>query len=339
MFMRLRKQWAPALISRGLLCCIFAAPSASYAATCTSQAEMHGPDRDALAAAAQRLNVAVLQQDPGTLQAALLPSVAQQWDSIREAIEQGAPSVKGGQPQINAMYLLDNSANTAPADTQFFCSNADGSMTITITLGNLPPGKYGVIQSYVVGAGSGSAAPGIIAQISFILGLDSNDWKLGGVFIRPAALGGHDGVWYWQRARELAKSGSPWAAYFAYQAARYLLLPVDFISSPNLERLDQEQSAIKNAPAFPYSVSAGDRSFKIDNVHFDASLREPDLGINYENTGVTDPAAQRTEATAVMSAFLKAQPALRQGFHGLWAYALNNGKVTPVMELPMSQIP
>ena len=117
------------------------------------------------------------------------------------------------------------------------------------------------------------------------------------------------------------------------------MLPVDFIASPNLERLDQEISQIKSAPAFPYSVTSGDRTFKIDNVHFDASLREADLGINYESTGVSDPAAQRTEATAVMSAFLKAQPALRQSFHGLWAYALNNGKVTPVMELPMNQIP
>ena len=337
--MLLSKQWATALISGSLLCCLAAFPVASRAANCTSQAEMRGPDRDAMATVAQQLNVAVVQQTPGTLQASLLPAVAQQWDSIREAVEQGAPSVKGGQPQINAMYLLDASANTAPADTQFFCSNADGSMTVTITLGNLPPGKYAVVQSYVVGAAPGTAGPGIIAQITFILGSDANTWKLGGVFIRPAVLGGHDGVWYWQRARELAKSDSPWAAYYCYQAARYLLLPVDFIASPNLEKLDQEQAALKNAPAFPYSVNAGDRTFRIENVHFDASLREADLGVNYEATGVTDPAAQRTEATAVMTAFLKAQPSLRQSFHGLWAYALNNGKATPVMELPMGQIP
>jgi hypothetical protein len=338
MFMRLSKYWPTALISCGLIGGVLAAPVAGHATSCTAQAEMRGPDRDALASAAQRLNIAIVQQDAATIQSALLPAIASQWDSIRQAVEAGGPSVKGGQPQINAMYLLDATSNTAPADAQFFCANADGSMTVTITLGNLPPGKFGVIQTYVMSAPAG-AAPAIVAQITFILGLDGNAWKLGGVFIRPAMLGGHDGVWYWQRARELAKSDSPWAAYYAYQAARYLLLPVDFIASPNLDRLDQELSQIKNAPAFPYSVSAGDRTFKIDNVHFDASLREADLGINYESTGVTDPAAQRTEATAVMSAFLKAQPALRQSFHGLWAYALNNGKVTPVMELPMNQIP
>jgi hypothetical protein len=54
---------------------------------------------------------------------------------------------------------------------------------------------------------------------------------------------------------------------------------------------------------------------------------------------VTDPAAQRTEAVAVLSALLKAQPGLRESFHGLWAYAMKDGKRIPVIELPMAQIP
>jgi hypothetical protein len=332
--MRLSNHWALPLILSGLL----TAPAAGHATSCTSQAEMNPQDRASLASAAQRLAVAVVQQDTATIQASLLPAVAQQWDAIRGAIEQGAPVVKGGQPQLNSMYLLDATANTAPADAQFFCSNADGSMTVTITLSNLPPGKFAVVQAYVMGSPAG-AAPGIIGQIAFILGLDSNQWRLGGVFVRPAMFGGHDGVWYWQRARELARSDSPWAAYYCYQAARYLLLPVDIISSPNLEKLQQEQAQIKGAPVFPHPVTAGDRTWKIDEIRFDPALREADLGVTYESAGVTDPAAQRTEAIAVLGALLKSQPALRQAFHGLWAYASNNGKVTPVMELPMNQIP
>jgi hypothetical protein len=81
------------------------------------------------------------------------------------------------------------------------------------------------------------------------------------------------------------------------------------------------------------------RVWKIDAVTLDATLRQPDLGVTYESTGVTDPAAARTEAVAVLSALLKAQPGLRQNFHGLWAYAVKDGKRTPVIELPMAQIP
>ena len=68
-------------------------------------------------------------------------------------------------------------------------------------------------------------------------------------------------------------------------------------------------------------------------------LHEADLGVTYESLGINDPAAARTEATAVLSALLKAHPELRQDFHGLWAYASKDGKVTPVLELPMAQIP
>jgi len=120
-----------------------------------------------------------------------------------------------------------------------------------------------------------------------------------------------------------------------------VLLPVDFLSSPNLDKLHQEQSQVVNGPqaAFPYKIPDGDRTWKVTAVLFDASLRQPDLAVVYESTGVTDPAAQRTEAMAVLSAFLKTQPGLRQNFHGLWAVASVGAKQTPVMELPMEKIP
>ena len=79
--------------------------------------------------------------------------------------------------------------------------------------------------------------------------------------------------------------------------------------------------------------------WKIDAVRVDATLLHADLAVAYESTGVTDPAAQRTEAISVLSALLKAQPGLRENFHGLWAYAEKDGKRTPVLEVPMAQIP
>ena len=105
--------------------------------------------------------------------------------------------------------------------------------------------------------------------------------------------------------------------------------------------MGQEQAQIKDSPAeaFPYSVPDGARTWKIDSVRLDASLQQADLNVSYESTGVSDPAAVRTEATALLSAFLKAQPSLRQNFHGMWAYATREGKASPVMELPMGQIP
>jgi len=317
---------------------LLALPLASYAANCTTQAELLSLDRDALAAAGGRLSEAVIQQDFGTLQAALLPAEAGEWEGIRGAVEQAAPLVKGGQVQLRSLYLLDATSLKATADTQFFCSNASGSLTVTIMMRALPPGRYAVVLADAAGAQLGG-------QLGVILAWDGTGgtaaWKLAGLSVRQGIFDGHDGVWYWTRARELTKADQPWSAWYSYETARWLLAPVDFLSSPNMERLGQEQAQIKNSPqdAFPYSIPDGDRTWKIDAVRLDASLHQADLGVTYESTGVTDPAALRTEAVAVLSALLKAQPGLRQSFHGLWAYAMKDGKRTPVMELPMGQIP
>jgi hypothetical protein len=327
------------LCSRILIAALLVpAPTVVFAASCTTQSELTPTDRGNLASLGEQLSDAVLRQDTSALQTVLLPAVSAQWEGIRGAVEQAAPLVKGGKVQLRNLYLLDASTLTTPSDTQFFCSNANGSMTVTISMHALPPGKYALVLSDAAGAP-------LAGQLGFVLVWDATGapgWKLGGFSARQGTFGGHDSVWYWTRARELARSNLPWAAWYCYDTARYLALPVDFLSSPNLDKLVQEQQRIKGGPSedtFPYSVTSGDRTWKIDGVQLDASLHEPDLGVTYESTGSTDPAVLRTEAIAVLGALLKAQPGLRENFHGMWAYASTNGKATPVMELPMAQIP
>jgi hypothetical protein len=311
----------------------FALPATSQAATCTAQGEFSPQDRATLSTYAGRVADAVVNQDVNALQAALLPAESGDWNSIRGAIEQAGPIVKGGKAQLRNLYLLDASSQTAPADTQFFCSSPNGSLTVTINMRGLPPGRYVIALADAVGSQ-------LAGQMGIVLAWDGSTWRFAGLSTHQGVFDGHDGLWYWTRARGLAKV-DPWSAWYSYEAARFLLLPLDYISSPNLEKLQKEQAEIPNSPqtAFPYSLRAGDRTWKVDAVALDPSLAEPDLAVVYESTGVTDPAAQRTEATAVFSAFLKAQPGVRANFHGLWAYAMINGKRTPVFELPMTQIP
>ncbi|HVZ83854.1 MAG TPA: hypothetical protein VG893_09275 [Terracidiphilus sp.] len=312
------------------------APLPVLAANCTTQAEMQPQDRNALIAVGERLTGAVMQQDYSTLQADLLPAITAQWDGIHNEVEQGAAVLKGGQAQLEEMYLLDASSQTATMDTQFFCSNQSGSLTVTITMRALPPGKYAVLLANAPGAALGG-------QIGMVVVWDATGatpaWKLGGLSVRQGAIDGHDGVWYWTQARAAAANGSPWVAWYCYDFAHYLLLPVDFLSSPNMEKLLREQSEIKNPPGpFPLTIQDGARTWKIDGVRIDLSLREADLGVTYESLGMSDPAAARTEALAVLGALVKAHPELKQSFHGIWAYASHDGKVTPVIEMPMAQI-
>jgi hypothetical protein len=277
------------------------------------------------------------------LQSTLLPAEAGDWPGMRDAVEAAAPLIKGGRVQLRELYMLDASMQKATADTQFFCSNASGSLTVTITMPQLPPGKYAVVLADAAGAP-------LAGQIAVVLAWDTaaspQGWKLAGLTVRQGAIDGHDGVWYWSRARELAKAGQAWPAWYCYETARALLIPVEFLSSPNLDKLNQEQGLVKLSSTgasaqdvFPYTIQDTERTWKIDAVQVDLSLTKADLGVTYDSVGITDPSAQRTEAMAAMSAFLKAQPALRTSFHGLWAYALHDGKRSPVMELPMEKIP
>ena len=311
----------------------FALPTASQAATCTAQGELSPQDRATISTFAGRFADAVVNQDFNTLQAALLPAESAEWNGIRSAIEQAGPIVKGGKAQLSHLYLLDASSQTAPTDTQFFCSSQNGGLTVTINMRGLPPGRYVIALAEAAGSQ-------LAGQMGIVLAWDGSTWRFAGLSTHQGVFDGHDGLWYWTRARGLAKV-DPWSAWYSYDVARFLLLPLDYISSPNLEKLQKEQSEILNSPqtAFPYSLKTGDRTWKVDAVALDPSLAQADLAVVYESSGVTDPAAQRTEATSVFSAFLKAQPGIRANFHGLWAYAMINGNRTPVIELPMTQIP
>jgi hypothetical protein len=314
---------------------LFAVPVAGLAATCTMQDEMSAADQTAIADAGMRLLRAVAGQDQTAVKAALLPAEAGAWSGIQAVMEQAGPLISGGHPQFRDAFLLDASNQSAPADTDFFCSNTAGTMNITLSMHELPPGRYAVLLADALGSP-------LAGQIGLVLAWNgaASQWQLAGLSVRPGALDGHDGVWYWKRARSMA-AADPWTAWYDYDLAAYLQLPFDFISSPNLQKLRQEQQQIHPTPqsAFPLSLPQGDRTWKVDSVAIDASLREPDLAVVYESTGVTDPAALRTEATSVLSAFLKAEPGIRANFHGLWAVALKNGQREPVMELPMAQIP
>ncbi len=325
------------LFRRGWIAAILvAAPLPSFGVSCTTQAEMQPQDRTALAAVGQRLTTAIVQQDYATLQSQLLPAISSQWDGIRGEVDLGAPLLKGGQAEIQSIYLLDASTQAETTDDQFFCSNKSGSLTVTISMRALPPGRYAVVLANATGAPLG----GQIGLIAVWDPTGTPGWKIGGVSVRQGIVDGHDGVWYWSKARSLASTGQPWSAWFSYDLARYLLLPVDFLSSPNMEKLSREQSQVRDSPGgFPLSLADGARTWKIDGVRIDTTLHQSDLSVTYESLGIEDPAAARTEATAVLSAILKAHPELKGNFHGMWAVASKDGKLTPVMELPMAQIP
>jgi hypothetical protein len=315
-------------------------PSA-LAVNCTTESVLKQTDRDALLATANGIVSNITGQNYDRLQTTLLPTVSSAWDGIRSVAQAALPLTKGGSIYWSDGYLLDATDLKAPTDTQFFCTTADSQITITVSLHDLPPGRFALL----IGDYEGTPLRG---QLALILGTDptaGNQWKLGGLFVREGAFDGHDGVWYWSHARALAEKKQTWSAWFTYDAARWLLVPVDFLSSPNLEKLNKEQLDLGTNPAnsLPFTVNGtgpdAGKNWQITALRLDPSLHTDDLALVYIGSGLTEPTAQRAEAIAVMSAFLRLHPELRDNFHGLWAYAEHDGRRTYAIELAMADIP
>src|SRR5271170_1627957 len=312
---------------------------ASLAVSCTPQSQMTEAQRSSLSDSTKSLAALVQAGNTAALKAATIPSVAERFDAIAAATESAAPLIERGTVTVESLYLLDSTDLKATEDeTQFFCGGAN-SHEVVLTIPQLPPGSYALTILHATGVESPQS-------ITFILSRESGtatQWKLAGAFIHALTSAGHDGVWYWGQAREFAKKGQKWNAYFYYQTAASLLTPVYFLSSPNLDKLLKEQAAI--APSGlptntqPMLISgSGGQGFEVGDMHTDSSLGGLDLVINYKATDVSDPVASRTRNIELMKAMLAQHPELREGFHGLWAFANAPNERPFANELPMAQI-
>ncbi|MFZ0303883.1 MAG: hypothetical protein WAL75_14435, partial [Terracidiphilus sp.] len=142
------RSWLKVLTAAALI----GASVEGFGLSCTMQAELPPADRDAIATAGTRIATAIAGQDLTALKATLFPAEATAWDSISATVDQGQALLQGGQITIRDAFLLDASSQQAPADAQFFCSNANGTLTVTILMRDLPPGRYAIVLADAVGA-------------------------------------------------------------------------------------------------------------------------------------------------------------------------------------------
>jgi hypothetical protein len=293
------------------------APGPIFAVSCTTQAQMPEADRAALMQAGKTLAAGVQSGNVAAVQGLTIPKVKAQFDSIASTIEQTAPLLAGATVTIDALYGLDASELKSSAeDTQFFCGVPGSPLHVDFTIPQLPPGRYALVLVHATGVSKPQ-------QIAFLL-QKNGDWQMAGFFVKPLLVAGHDSLWYWTRARAFDQKNQKWNAYFYYTTAAYLASPADFLTSTNLEKLNQEtaNSRPDGLPgAQPMTVTEDGKTYSISDLRTDGSLGGLDLVIRYAGTDVGDPVATRARNLEVMKATLAAHPELREGFHGLWVFA------------------
>lgn len=312
-------------------------PVMANAASCTTEAQMTGAERDALAGAARNLVGQVQTGNVENLRAETIPSVAAQFGAIAAAANALKPLVQNATITVNDVYAMDASTEPAgKAQTEFYC----GSPVVMLTFSNLPPGKYGLAIVHATGVPKPQ-------QISLILSQENgNRWMLAGFLNRPMVEAGHNGIWYWTQAREYAAKNQKWSAWLYYQTAAYLLNPAQFLSSPNFQKLTREMDEAKpaNLPgAKPMMLDANGSAFEITSVGTTTEFGGLDLEVHYQPNPqqmaeLRNPVQARQQMIAVMNALVTDYPELRSAFHGIWVRAISGNASVFALDLPMGQI-
>ena len=314
--------------------CLLSAASAE-AVTCTTQAEMKGPDRDAIVTAARAIASRVQANDANGVKAATIPSVAASFGGIAASIQRLNPDVTGATLAVTSVYDLDaTDAQPGEDAVQFFCGVAANDLHVIFNIPRLPAGHF----AFAIVEATGVKNP---QRLSMLLEKNAGTWQLAGFFPRPLLSAGHDGVWYWEKARAFNKAGHPWSAYFYYQTAAYLLLPAEFVDSNNFDKLIQELRAATPGGlpgAQPMTVNVDGAPVSITNLRTDSALGGFDLVVRYETADVSNLAAARTKSVALMKALLALHPDWKDAFHGMWVFANAPNQQPFSLELSMPEI-
>lgn len=293
-------------------------------------------ERSALAAAARGMAVEVQNGDVNGLKDNTLPAVASDFSGIAQSVQALSPDIKSATITVDEVYDLDASGDQqGTPSTQFFC----GSPVVVINFTNLPPGKYALALLHATGVQKPQ-------QVSLVLAQNGGRWMLAGFFAKPMIEAGHDGLWYWVSARKFKQMNGRWGAWMYYRMAADLLQPMDNLTSPNLQKLQQETEEVKPADFptdKPITVNSASGVFQITSVDTTTAFGGLDLEVHYtpdpgQAAQLHDPPSARKEVVGVMTALLTTHPELKEAFHGIWVHADQGNASLFALELPMDQI-
>ncbi|HZD31833.1 MAG TPA: hypothetical protein VE779_09245, partial [Candidatus Angelobacter sp.] len=208
---------------------------------CYSGSEIDAFSAKALHSTAQQYYDMSAQGDVAGLRANAVPEVAANFGSIEQAVVSHRELFAQGQPSETRMFVLDASnSKTVWQRADFYCGIYNSPDRVGISIPNLPPGRYALTIANVTGKD-----PATLTMILTDTG--KSGWKLAGYYARTNSLGGHGGQWFTAKARAYKENGKLHDAWFYYLTAWDLLAPIDFISTPALDKLSDEIQAARPA--------------------------------------------------------------------------------------------
>jgi hypothetical protein len=229
----------------------------------------------------------------------------------------------GNQENVRATYLLDNtqSQQRGPGTGgEFYCGIYNSPNRVGFIFGGLPAGRYAIVIEDV----SGGRTP---AVISWILHQNGAQWRMAGLYVKPAQIGGHDAAWYLAQARAYRAKGQNHNAWFYYLMVNELTRPFPAMSTPQLDKLYDEMQAVRPADlpskSNPVGLAAGGgRVFKMTDLFPLSVGNDLDVVVKYEEPDISDTGKTFQDNMAVIKALVAKYPELRDAFGGVVARAV-----------------
>ena len=305
------------------------------AQTCSSGPELDAATKSSIDTAAQRYLEMSKNGDVAALRANAIPAITGDFGAIEQAVVTNKPYLAEGNAAITGTYLLDASQSKAAIPrADFYCGIYNSPDRTSFSIPNLPPGKYALVMQKVNGKDP--------ITLTLILQNFSGAWKLAGYYPRLDAIGGHDGQWYLTKAREYKARGNTHVAWLYYLTAWELTAPVNFMSTPQLDKLAEEMQSARpgDMPSAQatLSLSANGKTFRVTELTAVPVGSNLDLRVMYQNANAGDSGVAFQDNMAVIRAIVTKYPEFRGAFDSVIARAVDGAGHEYGSLLPMKEV-
>jgi len=317
---------------------LFAFPALSQ--TCFTADDMDAATRSALQTTANKYFEMVARGDAASLKQNSIPSVANDFTGIENTIKENQANLAGAHATPRSPFLLKVEGTASLQRAEFLCGvfGAAGQTTNSaeFVIPNLPPGSYGVVTLDVMTL----KAP---YTLSVVLQQQGNAWKVGGFFLRPTQIAGHDSNWFLDRARAFKGKGQTHNAWLYFVEGRDLAMPVPFMYTQLTDKLYDEAQSVKPAD-FPVNGGTADltaqagKTYKLTSAFPLAVGQDMDLVVKYQTADVSNTGQTFQDNMAVMKALVTKFPELRDAFDGIVARGVEASGKDYGSLMPMKEI-
>jgi len=319
-----------------LLAC---SPWKAEAQSCQTVNDLDEATKSAITTAAQRYFTMAAGGDAESLKQNAIASLASNFTDVEGSVKLRQERLAGTPATVKSAFLLEEQGAAPDPHAEFFCGvfgkNGPTATAAKFDLMNLPPGKYAIVLMEATSTKGRT-------YFSPVLQVEGTDWKLAGLYIKPAQIAGHDGDWFVNQARQFKAKGQMHNAALFYQEARNLSAPLSFMGTLATDKLyDEAQTA--QPPDFPAEgktteLIANGATYRLTGIYPALEGNDLDVVVKYQVPDARNANQCFQSNMAVMKALLVKYPELRDAFPGMNSRAVDtNGRDYSTL-LPMKDI-